>query len=1160
MEDSDNLSTQPHRSITAGTIRRIKLENFMCHSNLEIEFGDFVNFITGQNGSGKSAILTALCVAFGSRAKATNRASTLKDFIKTGCSYALVQVVLKNEGMDAFKVESYRECIIIERRITESSSTLVLKDHQGRRVSNKKEELRELVEHFNIDVENPCVIMTQDKSREFLQSGSPKDKFKATLLQQVDDLLKAIEQALETADELVQELERSIEPVVRELNELQAKIKNTERVEELSERVKLMKYKLAWSWVYDVDKELSKQKTVVEKRKLLIPTCQAEIDHRLEMIENLKKSYTDMKSRHEQLAQKTSEVNRLLDELKDNLSVAAKSRMELKQEYDRIIFDVQKMTKHVKSLEQQVQNIQEQNLRNTQVEESRVQEKLKELQDEVNAAAALLTRLKEDEAALSGSVDARMEEIRKIKEQVVEHEQKLSDFNSQLYELRQNQNNKVFAFGGEKVLQLLYIIESRCNEFQSPPIGPIGAHVSNRQHLLTRDNVLAGSTLRSRYGQGWVNDKIANDDITAVLPFNLFSVSLQAWKSQSQTSVAINSLPSVIPLLWLPLYFKTNNLTQGDQWAGAVENAIGRLLDAFIVTNVNDSHILRSCARQARYERLHIIIYDFSKPRINLPHYKLPQTRHPTTLSVLHSDKATVANVLVDKGGAERQVLVKDYDMGKTVAFEERVSNLKEVFTSDGYKMFSRGSVQTILPPTKRARTGRLCSSYDDQIKDLERDKWNVNEQAQKARQLKRVAEEEVHDLQEKLDDIKRRRKSAERHCYQKTFAVDDFKRTHASEGSGSNMSTVDELCEEIRRTQALIQEKETMRDKVQVQMNEALDKVRELKASLGNLHESANEDFNALDKAVKEYEAIAKDLEELERSSRGEGPRGGVGGYFFRKKWWTGGEGSKEKRHYEKLQAEKILPEIKEAEAKYQQLEQKRKDSYEKASYMCPEDEIKAVGDCEDTPEKLSANLRLMIEKLERARDIYTESIDDLRKLYEKKQSKILTKQKTYENFRKQLQDARRALESRRIKFDRIASLIKRQLTWNFNSNLGKKGISGQITVDSERKTLSLEVKMPQDASRTTVRDTRGLSGGERSFSTLCFALALHQMTESPFRAMDEFDVFMDAVSRKISLDTLVDFALSHGSQWVFITPHDISMVKQDERVKKQQMAAPRS
>ncbi|CAO2839082.1 unnamed protein product [Amaranthus hypochondriacus] len=89
MADADNPVTFSHRSITAGTIRRIKLENFMCHSHLAIEFGDYINFITGQNGSGKSAILTALCVAFGSRAKATNRAATLKDFIKTGCRFNL---------------------------------------------------------------------------------------------------------------------------------------------------------------------------------------------------------------------------------------------------------------------------------------------------------------------------------------------------------------------------------------------------------------------------------------------------------------------------------------------------------------------------------------------------------------------------------------------------------------------------------------------------------------------------------------------------------------------------------------------------------------------------------------------------------------------------------------------------------------------------------------------------------------------------------------------------------------------------------------------------------------------------------------------------------------------------------------------------------------
>lgn len=38
---------------------------------------------------GKSAILTALCVAFGIKAKGTQRANSVKDFIKNGCRFFL---------------------------------------------------------------------------------------------------------------------------------------------------------------------------------------------------------------------------------------------------------------------------------------------------------------------------------------------------------------------------------------------------------------------------------------------------------------------------------------------------------------------------------------------------------------------------------------------------------------------------------------------------------------------------------------------------------------------------------------------------------------------------------------------------------------------------------------------------------------------------------------------------------------------------------------------------------------------------------------------------------------------------------------------------------------------------------------------------------------
>ncbi len=102
----------------------------MCHSSLIIELEDHVNFITGQNGSGKSAILTALCVAFGIKARGTQRASSLKDFIKNGCGYGSVSVDIKNEGEDAFKPPLYGKVITVERRITETTQTFCMKDEK----------------------------------------------------------------------------------------------------------------------------------------------------------------------------------------------------------------------------------------------------------------------------------------------------------------------------------------------------------------------------------------------------------------------------------------------------------------------------------------------------------------------------------------------------------------------------------------------------------------------------------------------------------------------------------------------------------------------------------------------------------------------------------------------------------------------------------------------------------------------------------------------------------------------------------------------------------------------------------------------------------------------------------------------------------------------
>ncbi|TYJ06143.1 hypothetical protein E1A91_A12G213500v1 [Gossypium mustelinum] len=990
----------------AGTIRRIRLENFMCHSSLEIELGEWVNFITGQNGSGKSAILTALCIAFGCRARETQRASKLKEFIKTGCSYATVQVDIKNEGVDSFKPEIFGDTIIIERRISDTTSSTVLKDRQGRKVASRKEDLRELVEHFNIDVENPCVIMSQDKSREFLHSGNDRDKFKfffkATLLQQVDELLQSIIKQLKDACALVDELEKLIRPAQLELSELQEKIENIKRIEQILQEVQLLRKKLAWSLVYDEDKRLQEQAKNIETLKKRIPTCQAKIDSTLDKLEKLLERLSKKKVQVASLVEKTSEVKRKKDELWDALCSARKEKLELEEEHRRGTKQIHKMRNDVRRLEEQARDIQDKHIRNTQAEESEIEEQIKELEYAVDNVQSLLSSLKDEENTLSEQISAEMDAMKKINDEINYYERKQREVHHQICELRLHQTNKVTAFGGDGVLRLLREIERHHKAFSMPPIGPIGAHVT---------------------------------------------------------------------------------LVNGDTWAPAVERAIGKMLNAFIVTNSEDACALRKCAREARYNFFPIVIQRFSRPRLIIPNHSLPQTSHPTTLSVLHSDNPTIYNVLVDVCKAERQVLVKDYNMGRAVAFDQRIPNMLEVFTLDGFKMFSRGSVQTVLPINKNLKIGRLRGSFGDQVKEFESHVSNIQQDIDQRKSRKRELEKKVQDFNRKLDNKKKRRLDVEREFMAKRMKLQDMQKSHAVDASLLPESTTNELLQEISDGKMVIKKKEALLEALKDRINEAEEKARTLKLSFEDLGESTKGEVEAFQKAEEELTEIEKEIHNAEAN----------------------------KLHYENIMNNKVLPQIKEAEAKYLELEKDRKESYKKASVICPESDIEALGDRDETTtEQLDAKLKRLNQRLMHESQQYSESIDDLRMLHQEKERRILRELHTYKAFRERLDACQKALDLRWKKFQRSASLLRRELTWQFNGHLGKKGISGHINVSYEEKTLSVEVKMPQDASSTIVRDTRGLSGGERSFSTLCFALALHDMTEAPFRAMDEFDVFM--------------------------------------------------
>ncbi len=108
---------------TAGSIESISLKNFLCHRRLTLSLDPHVNFIVGSNGSGKSAILTAITVCLGSRATFTQRGNSTKSLIREGEQTAQITLVIRNSGDGSYRPDLYPDSITIERTLSHSLSS-----------------------------------------------------------------------------------------------------------------------------------------------------------------------------------------------------------------------------------------------------------------------------------------------------------------------------------------------------------------------------------------------------------------------------------------------------------------------------------------------------------------------------------------------------------------------------------------------------------------------------------------------------------------------------------------------------------------------------------------------------------------------------------------------------------------------------------------------------------------------------------------------------------------------------------------------------------------------------------------------------------------------------------------------------------------------------
>lgn len=319
-EQKENIASEQ------GIIEEVTMKNFMCHGKLTITLGPLINFIIGHNGSGKSAILTALTLCLGAKATSTNRGGSLKSFIKEGEDAAWISVKVKNRGEGAYQPDLYGHCILVERHFNRSgTSGFKIKNSEGRVVTTKRADLEDICDYFALQLDNPMNVLSQDAARQFLNSSSPADKYKffikGTQLEQLDRDYRLMEDHLDETEVKCEARAEDIAVLGNKAQEAEAKKKMIDRSATLEQKVKELGWMHAWAQIEEQEKELTELDDAIQKADDQIEELRTKADTESRIFDELHQSHGANQA--------------VIDDLQQDLIPAREHFDEIKQHFDK---------------------------------------------------------------------------------------------------------------------------------------------------------------------------------------------------------------------------------------------------------------------------------------------------------------------------------------------------------------------------------------------------------------------------------------------------------------------------------------------------------------------------------------------------------------------------------------------------------------------------------------------------------------------------------------------------------------------------------------------------------------------------------------------------------------------------------------------------------
>ena len=1018
-----------------GILESVKLENFMCHDNFTFELGPLINFICGKNGSGKSAILTAIVICLGGKASSTNRAAALKDFIQAGKDYATITCNIKNQGEGAYLPDEYGNTIQVERHWTKSSSSFKIKNARGRIISTKKSDLEDICDHFALQMDNPLNVLSQDNARQFISTSSASEKYKffvrGVQLEQLDQDYRLIEEQLDNIEVKIEAKRPDIKILEQRKQRAKEKLDLSRKHDGTREKLRDYRRQLVWIQVYDQE----------SRRDALVQ---------------------EIEEASQRIAQVETKVNQL----------------------DVAYQEAERGAEHAKEVSQQAEN----EVRQAKDEKSELSAKRDEVREEV-------TKAQTEQRSIKGTVKSTNAAIVAAQKKIAEEEQRLAALNGggaaarlqDLEEAKETLQEAREALSVHKATKAQLdkdVTDSKDDTERTPDL------IKAKEEEIKRQEGHVAAMSRNKNGQDTAFHRSMPNLLAAIQ------------RERGFRQRPIGPMGKHIKLL-------------RPEWAQILEKSFGQNLNGFLVTSKDDERLLNNIIKRLSIEGVPTVIGN-DQPIDTRRHE--PEESFLTWDRALEIDNDAVRKQFVIANGIEQTILIEDLEEGRRTMFDHgRLSNVKRCFCMNpnnkrqGIMLSYVGNNPSQDPIHEFVGVLRMKTDIDAQIRiqqdvltDMRSEKLrlsqghtaavNRNEKAKQALvRYNQLERDLVIAFQKAQDQVE---------AVQEAIKEDNVE-------SGK--------LDFLRRELADLEEQNALNDENYQDAYTAYTAKVEQLSTAQELVDDCDPKITSLEAAAQTAKVEAQDQDK--KRARLLGDKNDAIARIE--------DGKKDRQKLED-EREAIMNTIEEFSRQ--------------ASEICGRINIDA-GETMDTLQRKYTRLQEELQK-------YQQQVGSSREEIAAKAAE------TSEAYKKGLQDLR-DLESLSMKLK--ASLIERRERWKkfrslisvrakaqFTYLLSERSFRGKLITDHKQKLLELSVEPDITKRNGSGRGARTLSGGEKSFSQICLLLAIWEAMGSPIRCLDEFDVFMDAVNRNMSVNMLVEAARqSVGRQFVLISPGTKSDIK---------------